>query len=134
MRPRALLLLAALLALAACRPPEPTARADAARTSADGLVVEIETDDAPRLGTTPVEVRLRDDGAPVGGARVEIHGDMTHAGMVPVVRDARELEPGRYRSDDFAFTMAGDWILTVEAELPDGRRATAERRLRVAAE
>jgi hypothetical protein len=47
---------------------------------------------------------------------------MTHAGMVPVVADAPEVEDGVYRSDGFAFDMAGDWIITVDVTHPDGRR------------
>ena len=44
---------------------------------------------------------------------------MTHAGMQPVLADATEEAPGSYRAD-FAWTMSGDWIVTVTATLPDG--------------
>jgi hypothetical protein len=52
---------------------------------------------------------------------------MSHAGMVPVVDTAVAEDPGRYGISGFEFTMAGDWILTVEATLPDGRRAQIDR-------
>jgi len=63
------------------------------------------------------------NGAPISGGDVVLRGDMTHAGMQPVITPMREVGHGRYQTDRFQFTMAGDWIVTVEATLPDGRRA-----------
>jgi len=40
--------------------------------------------------------------------------------MTPVIRTLEETEPGFYAVDDFEFSMAGDWIVTAEASLPDG--------------
>jgi len=60
------------------------------------------------------------DGQPVTGAKVELEGDMSHAGMVPVPAQATEMAAGRYVSS-LDFTMAGDWIVTVRATLADGR-------------
>jgi hypothetical protein len=113
----ALMLLA--FALVACRPPQQQA-------NGSGLVVTVETERTPRLGTTPLTVRLERDGEPVAGADVRVTGDMTHAGMVPVLRDTVEVEPGVYRAADFEFTMAGDWIITADVTLPGGDRATGE--------
>jgi hypothetical protein len=62
-------------------------------------------------------------GLPLEGAEVVVEGNMSHAGMVPVFDTATAEDPGRYGISDFNFTMAGDWILTVRATLPDGRRA-----------
>ena len=108
-----------LATLVACRPP-------ADRTSGAGTnvgVVEVELLTRPaRVGPAAIEVRVdRDDGA-VSGATVRVTGDMTHAGMVPVVADAPEVEAGVYRSAGFAFDMAGDWIITVDVTHPDGER------------
>ena len=108
-----------LVALAACRPP-------ADRTSGSGTVsgdvtVELLTRPA-RVGPAAIEVRVRRDDAPASGASVRVTGDMTHAGMVPIVAEAPEVEAGRYRSDGFAFDMAGDWILTVDVTYADGER------------
>ena len=46
---------------------------------------------------------------------------MSHAGMVSVFAEAREVEPGRYRGN-LEFTMAGDWLLSVYVTLPDGTK------------
>ncbi len=76
----------------------------------------------PMVGPAQVVAFLTDTtGAPLTGAQVLIRGDMTHAGMSPVIDTAEEAGPGRYAVQDFRFTMAGDWILTVQASLEDGR-------------
>jgi hypothetical protein len=41
--------------------------------------------------------------------------------MRPVFAEAQEPEPGRYRTE-LEFTMAGDWVVLVRLDLPDGRR------------
>jgi hypothetical protein len=60
------------------------------------------------------------DGTPIDGARLNIKGDMTHAGMQPVLAETKGGEQGRYETP-FEWTMGGDWIVTVTAALPDGR-------------
>lgn len=55
----------------------------------------------------------RADGSSVANAAVKVEGNMTHAGMVPVLVDAVEVGDGVYRADDMRFTMAGDWIVTI---------------------
>lgn len=73
------------------------------------------------VGAAQVDVQLADaDGQLISGAVVQLRGDMTHAGMQPVITSMNDLGNGQYRADDFEFTMAGDWILTVQADLPDG--------------
>ncbi|MDI3341238.1 MAG: FixH family protein [Sphaerobacter sp.] len=73
------------------------------------------------VGPATVTVTIHDrDGKPVTGARVQVEGNMTHAGMKPVFADAAEVGDGRYVTDGFAFTMGGDWILTARVTLPDG--------------
>lgn len=106
------LALGALLALAlvACDPPDDGNEASA---SADGLSVEAQVVDEPAVGPSEVEVTVHEGGEPVTDAEVEVTGDMTHAGMVPVVAPAPHDEGGRYRTEGFEFSMAGDWILTV---------------------
>jgi hypothetical protein len=102
-----------LVALAGCRAP--AERAGDAERQVTARVL----DDPPRVGPATIEVEVRHDAAPVDGAAVRVTGDMTHAGMVAVVSDAAPLSDGRYRTTDFAFTMAGDWILTVDVTYPD---------------
>jgi hypothetical protein len=123
-------LLLLVLALAACRPPEPASAT--AATAASTLAVRVEPERDPTLvGATPIAVYVLQEGAGVSGAAVRVTGDMTHAGMVPVIADAVETEPGLYRAEAFTFSMAGDWILTADVTLPDGRRLEAEARVTV---
>ena len=86
------------------------------------VAVELDLEpDPPRLGPATVTIALRNaDGQPISGAAVEIEGNMSHAGMVPVLARASEVAPGRYQAD-LEFTMGGDWFLLVRADLPDGR-------------
>jgi hypothetical protein len=77
--------------------------------------------DPPRLGLATVTISLRNaEQEPISGAAVEIEGNMSHAGMVPVFATASEVAPGRYQAG-LDFTMGGDWFLLVRADLPDGR-------------
>lgn len=55
---------------------------------------------------------------------------MTHAGMVPVLENAVDLGEGLYQVD-FNWSMAGDWILELSGELPDGRYILREFRISV---
>jgi len=75
----------------------------------------------PQVGPAVVVVTLTDGaGQPLTGAQVELEGNMTHAGMVPVLATAAEVEPGQYRAE-LEFTMGGDWFILVRATLADGR-------------
>lgn len=110
--PLALPLVALALVGGACGP---------APDLAHDVGVELAFDPAPRVGDTTCTVRLTDPaGAPLRGARIEVEGNMNHAGMVPVFADPAETEPGRYEAP-FEFTMGGDWFVIVRAELQDGR-------------
>lgn len=129
------ILLSLTLVLAACQGPgvgtEPAApaseRAGAdAAASADDVAVRIEPPDDPRVGPAPVTVFLLEEGEGVEGAAVEVTGTMTHAGMAPIVARADPVEPGLYRAEGFQFSMAGDWILMIDATLADGRTRSAE--------
>jgi len=120
-----LLVLSLTVLLASCRPPDSGASARGAAGS-DPVAITIELPADPAVGPATVTVRLDRDGVAVEGAEVEITGDMTHAGMVPVIRAAGEATPGVYRADDVVFDMAGDWIVTAEVALPDGSTARQE--------
>lgn len=79
---------------------------------------------APASGPAMLHVELSDEaGQPVEDAIVTVRGDMTHAGMVPVLGQAERVRDGVY-DIPFEWTMGGDWVLTVDAELADGRLAT----------
>lgn len=100
-----------LLTLTACRqqPPANTADLDISLTiTPDNLVGE---------ALAVVTVRNR-AGQPVDNARVQLRGDMTHAGMVPVIVETSTSADGRYELD-FNWTMGGDWFVDVTVTLPD---------------
>lgn len=74
-----------------------------------------------RTGDASIDILLTDtSGAPVQGAQLSFRGDMTHAGMTPVIIDLQETKPGVYRGE-IQWTMAGAWVLTIQGELEDGR-------------
>lgn len=111
----ALLLLAMPVVMIGCTPNRQTASGTA----------EITLDlHGTSVGPAQVDVQITDEqGQPIIGADVQLRGDMTHAGMQPVITLMHDNGDGQYVAHDFAFTMAGDWILSVEATLPDGTRA-----------
>jgi hypothetical protein len=76
----------------------------------------------PRVGPAKIEVKLSDAAkAPVRATSVRIEGNMNHAGMVPEIAQASEVEPGRYAAT-IELTMGGDWFVIVDAALADGRK------------
>jgi hypothetical protein len=85
-----------------------------------GVLVDLDTPSL-QVGETELLVRLTDsNGRPAAGAAVEVRGDMSHAGMVPVVR-AGETDADGLFATPFEWTMGGDWFVTVTFTLPDGR-------------
>lgn len=82
----------------------------------------------PAVGPARLIITLEDTaGTGIADALIVVEGNMTHAGMLPVVDTARMQSPGHYSVPDFGFTMAGDWILTLDATLPDGRRTSLQK-------
>ena len=73
------------------------------------------------MGTSiAVRLTLRGrDQKPVTGAHLRLEGLMSHPGMAPVSAAVVERGTGEYEAP-LQFTMAGDWILIVTGELPDG--------------
>lgn len=86
----------------------------------------------PAVGPARLIIALSDSaGRPVDGAEIVVEGNMTHAGMVPVIDTAQAEDPGRYGISDFNFTMAGDWILTIRGVLPNGDTVSVQRNTNV---
>lgn len=72
-------------------------------------------------GPAELTITLKDKkGTPINGATVRVKGDMTHAGMQPVLGDAVGDGQGNYATP-FEWSMGGDWILTVDITLADGQ-------------
>lgn len=107
-----------LLVLVSCRPPADGAVS--AGSLPDGVQGRIELAGPAVTGPAPATIYLLQDGSGITGAQVTLTGDMTHAGMVPVIADAGEVAPGEYIAADFEFNMGGDWMLMADVEMPDG--------------
>ncbi|MFL7839735.1 MAG: FixH family protein [Candidatus Promineifilaceae bacterium] len=76
------------------------------------------------VGQSRLVIRVTDlAGQPVSDAALSVKGDMTHAGMVPVLAEVKGGDEEGYYNVPFEWTMAGDWVVTVEATLDDGTRA-----------
>lgn len=110
---RTLLALLAVFLLAGCRQPEPT--------PTDTVRIQLAYETEPvRVGQAALVVTLTDAaGQPIADAQVSVRGDMTHAGMVPVLGEGQPQGDGRYRVP-FEWTMSGDWFVEVTAVLPNG--------------
>lgn len=112
-----LLLLIPALILFGCR---------ANNNSNSNVNISIEfASEAPVVGEeTQLRVNLSDSaGNPINDATVNIRGDMSHAGMTPVLGETTGGENGVYEIP-FAFSMAGNWIITVDVSLVDGTTAS----------
>jgi hypothetical protein len=95
--------------------------------SAPGLLMRHEVKpQPPKVGPATITLNLSDAaGKALAGARVKLEGNMSHPGMNPVFAEAREIEAGRYQAS-IEFTMGGDWIVLVRANLPDGQKFERE--------
>jgi hypothetical protein len=101
-------------------------QADPSPESAD-ISVEFSTEPTnPAVGPAQLLIIVTDgDGRPIDNATLDIEGNMTHAGMTPVFTQATGGENGQYVVP-FEWTMGGDWIMTVEVALEDGRTASRQ--------
>jgi hypothetical protein len=113
-----LLLLIACLALGAIT----GCRVDAARPD-DTIHIDLVAPlFPPPAGDGRLAFRLSDENdQPIDTAALHIRGDMTDEGMLPIEASVASGDGGVYRVP-VRWTMAGDWIITVEATLNDGRR------------
>lgn len=96
-------------------------RAQTSDISEIGIELSV-SPDPPATGLATLVLNLTDEqNQPISGATIELEGNMTHAGMVPVFSQAQENQPGIYEAP-LEFTMGGDWFIIVKATLPDGRQ------------
>ncbi|MCB0200905.1 MAG: FixH family protein [Caldilineae bacterium] len=124
-----ILALGLALTLSACQ--RASQQIDTGASSGIAMTLAVNPDPAT-VGQAQVTVTINDaSGQPVSGAAVAIKGDMSHAGMMPVLADATEDGAGVYRTD-LEWTMAGDWIVTVTATLADGQTVEQQFDLSVA--
>jgi hypothetical protein len=119
-RRRLILVAAALGALAglaaACtRPPSSVA-----------LTVTLDPATPVAGAATTARISLQTpDRRPLAAANLRVDAHMTHPGMAPVPADVVRVGEGEYETR-IEFSMAGDWLLVVTGELPDGERFTRE--------
>ena len=114
---RLAILLIFALALVGCR--------QSAQNTTAGIDIDLQAE-ALAVGETTLVITLTDaSGQPVSAQKVEVRGDMNHAGMQPVLAESSADKNGAYELP-FEWTMSGDWIVTVKATMPDG--AVAEER------
>ncbi len=102
------------LMIAGCRQQTPDA-------TAAGIAIDLRiVPETPIVGAAEMRVTLTGvDNQPITDAIVTVRGDMNHAGMVPVIAAAERVEGSEYIVP-FEWTMGGDWIVEVNAELSDG--------------
>ena len=72
-----------------------------------------------------ISITEKESGDPINDASVAIKGDMSHAGMQPVLGESSSGDNGVY-TIPYEWTMAGDWFITVDVTLADGT-AVSER-------
>ena len=74
----------------------------------------------PAVGNDTLNIRLFDENDnPINDATIAVKADMTHAGMVPILGNATKGDKGLYKVP-FEWSMGGDWVIIVQATLPDG--------------
>lgn len=85
------------------------------------ITIVYEPDNDPSIGgDATVTIILTDkDHNAITDAIVEIVGNMTHEGMMPISGEGQHDEGGRYIVP-LRWTMAGDWQVTVKVTLRDG--------------
>lgn len=97
-------------------------------TTTDGegdvdVTLEVQPD-PPAVGQSTLVLTLTDaEGNFIEGAALSVKGDMNHAGMEPVLREAQS-GPDGVAEIPFEWTMGGDWIVTVDVSLPEGAAFT----------
>lgn len=116
-------LIVVLLLTAACR----QSQQQSATQTAGGAIVQIEMTtepSPPQTGEGTLLITVRDlDGTPADVTRVEVRGDMNHAGMQPVFGSADAATDSVYRVP-FNWSMGGDWFIDVTVMLADGTTAS----------
>lgn len=84
--------------------------------------ITVQSDPYPQIvgaATLIVTVTTGEDSAPVTGLALSARGDMSHAGMAPVLSEGVEGDPGVYRVP-WEWTMAGDWQIEFTLRSADG--------------
>jgi len=98
----------------------------------DGYSVTLVSEPAQSgVGTGMLILTLRDSAnKPVEGATLEVIGNMSHAGMVPVNGVMQSAVGGEYRVS-MEWTMSGDWYIDITFRTRDGAEVSRRFPIRV---
>lgn len=97
-----------------------TVACSASSDETQGITASITFDPPAHIGEVQCTVTLSDaNGAPVDATKVKLEGNMNHAGMVPVFRDAERQSEGVFVAP-MEFTMGGDWLIFTRGTTSDG--------------
>lgn len=73
-----------------------------------------------RVGPIIVTLKIKDpSGRPLKATLINVEGNMTHPGMVPLYTKALEVKRGVYTAN-MNLNMPGDWKLLFDIKLSDG--------------
>ncbi|MCQ3978839.1 MAG: hypothetical protein DPW09_35905 [Anaerolineae bacterium] len=97
-------------------------RIQQSRSQDEAIIIEMTVKPTqPQVGPANLVFTVTDKaGRPINDATLEVEGNMIHAGMSPISARATASEEGRYTTS-LEWTMAGDWIVTVNVSLVDGQ-------------
>lgn len=102
-------------------PAEATAESGAKAVDEADIQVAYQTESAT-VGAATLTITVTEvDGTPVTNATIAVTGDMAHGGMMPLSSTGTYSGEGHY-TVPLTWTMAGDWIVTVQITLADGRQ------------
>ena len=121
------LLLIVLLLLAGCRQAAPTPNAS---TQAAQISLTI-SPQPPVVGDATLTLTVTQQNQPLAGAAVAVRGDMTHAGMRPIIVDATKTDAQGKVDIPFKWSMSGDWIVSVTVTLADNSQVSQDFNLTV---
>jgi len=120
---RTVFLLIILLLAAGCRQAALTPTPDASAQIAQiALTIEPQP---PAVGTATLTVIVTKQSQPLAGVSLAVRGDMTHAGMAPVIANAKTDAQGKI-DIPFKWSMSGDWIVTVTVTLADNSQVSQD--------
>lgn len=113
---RSFILVVVLLVAVACR--------QEASVSAENVDLDVSVTDSLVGDTTLVVTVTDDEGNPIENpGTLSLRGDMNHAGMIPVIREASDATNGVF-TVPFEWTMGGAWILEATLTLPNDEVVT----------
>src|SRR4051812_9938423 len=118
---RTVLFVIILLLAAGCRQPTPTPDTSA-RIAQIALTIAPQP---PVVGAATLTITVTQQNQPLAGVAVAVRGDMTHAGMSPVLANAKTDAQGKI-DVPFKWSMSGDWIVTVTVTLADNSQVSQD--------